>query len=296
VVARRDEDPRRAGLWSPALVRLLRSDRRVLCVLNRTGRAKLLACDACGELARCERCDAAVGQPSSAFVCGRCRTERPAVCLRCGSTRFKNARIGVTRAREELEALVGEPVTELTAATPVDEPLGRVVIGTEAVLQRVHRADAVAFVDLDQELLAPRYRSSEQALALVARAARVVAGAEGGGSSGRSAGHLLLQTRSPDHEVIEAAVAGDPARVAAAERERRQLLRFPPFSAMAAVSGAGAPAFVAAFGHPPTVDVVEVATGQWLLRAPDHVTLCDALAATPRPAGRLRVEVDPLRV
>jgi len=32
------------------------------------------------------------------------------------------------------------------------------------------------------------------------------------------------------------------------------------------------------------------------VRAADHVTLCDALAATPRPAGRLRVAVDPMRI
>ena len=32
-----------------------------------------------------------------------------------------------------------------------------------------------------------------------------------------------------------------------------------------------------------------------LLRAADHRTLCDALAATARPPGRLRIEVDPLR-
>lgn len=294
VVDRRDEDPRRAGLFSDALVRLLRSDRRVLCVLNRTGRAKLLACRACGELARCARCEAAVQQPESELCCPRCAALRPPVCLACGASRFKNARAGVTRVCEELEALVGEPVTELTAATDPAGPLSRVVVGTEAVLQRIDRADAVAFLDLDQELLAPRYRAVEQALALVARAARVVAAS--GPASGRAAGHLLLQTRSPDHEVVQAAVRADVTAVAAAERARRELLRFPPCSALAEVSGAAAPAFVAALGQPAGVEVAEVTPGRWLVRASDHVTLCDALAEVRRPSGRLRVEVDPLRV
>jgi hypothetical protein len=35
---------------------------------------------------------------------------------------------------------------------------------------------------------------------------------------------------------------------------------------------------------------------RWIVRALDHTVLCDTLAATPRPAGRLRVEVDPLRL
>ncbi|MDP1818918.1 MAG: hypothetical protein Q8K58_03385 [Acidimicrobiales bacterium] len=294
VVDRRDEDPRRAGLFSTALVRLLRSEERVLCVLNRTGRARLLACAACGGLARCEACGAAVEQPEDVLHCRRCGTDRPAVCIDCGSTRFKNVKAGVARVREELEALIGEPVVELTAATESEAPATRVVVGTEAVLQRIDRADAVAFLDLDQELLASRYRAVEQAFALVARAARVAA--RSGRAADRAAGRLLLQTRLPEHEVVRAAVLGDPDRVADAERPRRSLLRLPPFAALAEVSGQAAPEFVAALGQPLGVQVAETAPGRWLVRATDHGTLCDALTAVPRPAGRLRIEVDPLRV
>jgi primosomal protein N' (replication factor Y) len=294
VVDRRDEDPRRAGLFSEPLVRLLRSERRVLCVLNRTGRSRLLACAACGELARCAQCAAAVQQPEDALRCARCGVTRPAVCSACGGTRFKNVRAGVSRVREELAALVGEPVAELTSASAADAPLSRVVVGTEAVLRRIEQADAVAFLDLDQELLAPRYRAAEQALALVARAARVVAAS--GPATGRAAGHLLLQTRLPEHEVVRAAVHADVGGVADAERTRRELLRFPPCSAMAEVSGAAAPAFVDALGHPAGIEVVEAAEGRWWVRAEDHRALCDALADVARPPGRLRIEVDPLRI
>ena len=167
------------------------------------------------------------------------------------------------------------------------------MVGTEAVLQRIDRADVVAFLDLDQELLAPRYRAAEQALALVARAARVVAASAAPGA--RAAGRLLLQTRLPDHEVVQAAVRADVGPVAEAEQARRALLRFPPDTAMAEVSGPAAPAFIELLGAPIDVEVVEAGAGRWWLRAPDHQTLCDALAATRRPPGRLRIEVDPLR-
>ena len=59
VVDRRDEPPG-APLFSDALAQVLRTDARVVCVLNRKGRSRLLACASCGELARCEACDAAV--------------------------------------------------------------------------------------------------------------------------------------------------------------------------------------------------------------------------------------------
>lgn len=294
VVDRRRDDPR-TGLVSPRLVDVLRSERRVLCVLNRVGRARLLACSACGELARCEACDAALTQlEAGRLACPRCHRERPQVCAACGATRLKLLRQGVSRVREELEALVGEPVGEVSSlkdgpAAAAIAHAARVVVGTEAVLHQAGRADAVAFLDLDQELLAPRYRAAEQALGLLARAARLVGGRDGGG-------RLVLQTRAPRHEVVLAALHADPARVADAEAERRQLLRFPPAAALAEVSGAAAGAFVEALGRPPGVDVMGPADGRWLLRAPDHPTLCDALAATPRPPGRLRLSVDPLRV
>ncbi|MEZ5168308.1 MAG: hypothetical protein R2695_18210 [Acidimicrobiales bacterium] len=41
----------------------------------------------------------------------------------CGATTLKNLRMGVTRACEELAALVGEPVGEVTAGS--DEVLRR---------------------------------------------------------------------------------------------------------------------------------------------------------------------------
>jgi primosomal protein N' (replication factor Y) (superfamily II helicase) len=291
VVDMRREDPR-TGLLPPPLVALLRSDRRVVCVLNRTGRARVLACAACGELARCERCDANVTQPDEdRLVCLRCGAERPVVCTACGGVRLKALRQGVTRVRDEIEALVGEPVAEISGAPgPVaGDPGTRVVVGTEAGLHQVRRADVVAFLDVDQELLAPRYRAAEQALALLARAARLVGGKERGG-------RLVVQTFLPRHEVVQAALLGDPARVAAAEARRRALLRFPPATALAEVSGPAAEAFVAALGSPLGVEVLGPADGRWLVRAPDHTVLCDALAVTERPPGRLRVAVDPARI
>src|SRR5439155_16672998 len=65
VVDRRREPPG-LGLFSLRVVAALRAavegGGRAVCVLNRRGRARLLACAACGELARCERCQAAVAE------------------------------------------------------------------------------------------------------------------------------------------------------------------------------------------------------------------------------------------
>jgi primosomal protein N' (replication factor Y) len=114
-----------------------------------------------------------------------------------------------------------------------------------------------------------------------------------------------VQTRLPDHEVLDAACHADPTRLSDAERPRRQVLGYPPFGALAEVRGepAAVTVLLAGLGDHAAVDVFGPTTAgtalQALLRAPDVATLCDALAATTpdaRAEGRLRVAVDPLRV
>jgi primosomal protein N' (replication factor Y) len=277
-------------LYSSRLVDLLREGGRVVCVLNRKGRARLLACAACGEVATCERCAAALVQPEAGtLVCLRCDLTRPTVCANCGGTRLKLLRVGVSRAAEELQALARTEVVEVTGESGA-LPDARVYVGTEAVLHQVSHADVVAFLDLDQELLAPRYRAAEEALGLLARAGRLLRGRR------EREGRLVLQTRLPDHEVVQAALQADPARVSDAERARRAVLGYPPSTAMAAVSGATADEYVLAFDDVEGVDLLGPKDGTWLLRAATHDVLLPALADAPRPAGRLRVEVDPLRI
>lgn len=284
VVDRRRDDPR-SGLYSERLVQAIRraEPRRAMCVLNRKGRSRLLACTVCGEVATCERCEAAVVQPEQALHCERCGTDRPVVCTACGSTKLRNLRAGVGRVREELGALLGEQVGD-------ENGTERVLVGTEAVLHRsVQNVGVVAFLDIDQELLSPRYRAHEQAMALFARAARTLGPRAAGG-------RLVAQTRHPKHAVLDAVLHADPGRLVGPEQARRIELGFPPTTAMAAVSGAGAAELIDSFGHPLGVDVLGPVDERWLLRASDHSTLCDALAATPRPRARTRIEVDPLRI
>jgi primosomal protein N' (replication factor Y) len=299
-------DPPGTGLLTEALARALHTvvDRgeRAVAVLNRRGRSKLLACTNCTELARCERCGSFVGETDEGRLrCASCGTERPVVCLHCHGTRMKALRPGVARVRDDLAALLPRAtVVEVDAATDV-LPEARVYVGTEAVLHRLPsgpRLGLVAFLDFDQELLAPRYRAAEQALALLARAARRI--------GPRAAnGRLLVQTRLPGHEVLDAARHADPTVVAAAERPRRELLGYPPFGALAEVRGAEAAVTTLLDGlrDRPEITVLGPTTAgtgvEALLRAPDGDTLSDALAATApraRAEGRLRVAVDPPRV
>lgn len=305
VVDPRDEPPGTGLLTGPlatALHRAVDQGGRAVCLLNRRGRARLLACVACRELARCERCGALVEEAEPGVLrCARCAQERPVICLHCHATRLKGLRLGVTRVREDLAALL--PRVEVVEVDGSSGELsgGQVFVGTEAVLHRLPPGPPLllaAFLDFDQELLAPRYRAAEQALGLLARAARRVGPRAGGG-------RLLVQTRLPDHEVVEAARRADPTVVAAAERPRRAELGYPPFGALAEIRGEAAAVRVLVDGLAELDGITAFgptsagAGLQALVHASDAPVLCDALALVApaaRAEGRLRVAVDPPRV
>src|SRR5262249_38914303 len=153
------------------------------------------------------------------------------VCPECGVAKPRVLRAGVTRIREELEALLpGARVIDVDAET-TDVPDVDIVIGTEAVLHRAAirrgRPALVAYLDLDQELLAPRYRAATQAHWLVTRGAQLLA------ARPRTETLLLLQTR-PAHPVVVPAIRpAAPARVVASEADYRTTLGYPPFGALA---------------------------------------------------------------
>lgn len=326
VLDQRNEDPREHG-YPSRLAHLIEKalelegqgsgGRPVVVVLNRTGRARLLACSSCRSLQRCERCGGALSQaerPAKGEVgelrCARCGASRIAVCPSCGSARLRIAKAGVSRARELLEALIGEAVGEVTGATADGaEANERVLIGTEAVLHRARGAALVVFLDFDQELFAPRFRAAEQALVLVVRALRLVGETRtntpaSGGFDRRGIPQVVLRTSDPEHEVVRAAQRGDPGMVMEEEAVRRRLLRLPPESAMAIVTAGGEDAAQRVARLPDSLSIAALAqpsgVQRWVVVAADSTTLADGLAAAVEnePGGwaavGLKIEVDPV--
>jgi primosomal protein N' (replication factor Y) len=303
IVDVRDEAPGHALLSSTladSLHRTLGGGGRAICVLNRRGRARLLVCRACGEVARCPECEAAVQEVEDMLACPRCGHRQVAVCQLCGSAGLRARRLGVLKLREHVAALVPQARVVAVESGSAPMPAFDVAIGTEAVLHRAPEHPdrpirLVAFLDFDQELLAPRYRAEEQALWLLVRASRLV-GVRGPG------GVVLTQTRMPEHPVVVAARDGYPLPVLDADLVRRRTLQYPPFGGLAEVSGqnAAVDTACAVLEQATALTVFGPASGRALVRAPSVDDLCDALASADlsgaRALGRVRVDVDPRRV
>ena len=74
------------------------------------------------------------------------------------------------------------------------------------------------------------------------------------------------------------------------------MLGFPPAATIAMVGGSAAPVYIERLGEPRDVDVLESEDGRWLLRSRVYGRLQDELAMVERPPGRLRLQVDPVRL
>ena len=291
VVDPREDELSVRGLWPRVTVDALKNAERPVVVLNRTGRSRLLACGECTELVICTHCGGAMAQPTkNSLECARCGESRPVLCSFCLSTKMKNLRLGVARAVEELEALLNEPVTEVTkASSSLDFLTSRVYLGTEAVLHRIDWSDLVVFADFDQEILAKRYRGEEQAMAQLVRAIRLV------NASGIDDGNVIVQTRQPKHDLVNVIATGNIEDWSHKVTRRRELIKYPPFGHLAVISGVAAEEFAENLKGLNEFEVLGPNKGSWLVKATDLEALTDSLSKISRPKGRLRIAIDPVR-
>lgn len=287
VLDRRVSDPHSGVLDPDALDAAHRAlegarDVAVVVVLQRLGTGRLFACAKCGELARCLECGQAEEEVEDGLSCADRHEVRAVFCRHCGSTKLRRVRSGVTTLARDVSAQLGCAVSEVTSATDPSAQLARVVVGTEAVWQRVRSTDVVIFVDFDQYLLAPRETARRDALLAVAKAGRLV------GPRSNSTGVVIVQTRRGEDAVLDALQTGDVSSVMNDEVATAKLLQLAPFVGMAEISGEAAETFVGALDD--SVRVSRVGD-TFVVRAPDTQILTAALQATARPSGKLRIAV-----
>jgi primosomal protein N' (replication factor Y) len=271
--------------------------RRIVVILNTKGRARLLACASCKSLARCASCDAAVEIGAEGhFSCPRCSTQRPQVCMKCSSAKFLTLKPGVSKLREEIAQAAGRKINEVVEVTgggddavAIDQSK-MLFVGTEAALHRVHEADTVVFLDIDQELAAPRYRASEIVGSLLVHAARLVGRSDRGGK-------VMVQTHSIDSPVLQAMATLRIDQYLQSVSEMRNFMKLPPFGALAQLSGTNIDDAIQELQRNVFVHISASSDGSYLVKAADWKVLADALSEVEAAKGvRLKVQVDPARV
>ena len=242
------QQPLEQGL-SPPLMRRIRqhldADGQVLLFLNRRGFAPVLMCYDCDWIAECRRCDARMTwhQRDGRLHCHHCGNQRPVdtVCPQCGGSDLHPMGQGTERVEQALAEQFPK-VERLRIDRDTTRRKGeldkllerarsgqaRLLLGTQ-MLAKGHHFPAVTLVgilDADHGLFSTDFRGSERMAQQIVQVA---------GRAGRHdrPGEVIIQTRHPDHPLLQLLVSQGYqafARAALAEREAAQL---PPVTSIA---------------------------------------------------------------
>lgn len=220
---------------------MIRSGGRVGVVVNRRGLATSVSCGRCGHVLRCPSCERPLflrgdletaeeartsnGTPKGTLACGGCgwRDEVPGSCPSCGSDRLRAIGLAAGGVRDSLAAALG---TEVGLISAEDREVGgaKVVVGSPRMVLDYEWA-MVAVPDADAFLSGSL--SAEKGFRLLYRSAEA------------SWRRILVQTRSPEHPALLAALRGDYESFASAELPRRRALGYPPHGHHAEISLSG---------------------------------------------------------
>src|SRR5262245_19915714 len=212
-----------------------------LIFLNRRGYAPVLACEACGWTAGCERCTArmVLHAADRRLRCHHCGAEAPipGACPTCGNVDLKPMGRGTQRIEETLAARFPDARVlriDRDSARRRDELArtlegvrrgeGDILVGTQ-LLAKGHdfpKLTLVGVLNADAALVSTDYRSGERLFSVLSQVA---------GRAGRheQPGEVLVQTRYPGHPLYVALARHDYAGFAASQLDERRAAGFPPF-------------------------------------------------------------------
>ncbi len=229
-----------------AVRKRLEQGEQSLLFLNRRGYAPVLACDACGWISNCMRCDAfmVVHRPERRLRCHHCSLELhiPRACPTCGNVDLQPLGRGTQRVEEGLHGIFPE-----ARILRIDADSTRLKGSAQSAFDSVHRGEVdiligtqmvakghdfkkltlVGVLNPDTALFSHDYRASErlfaQLMQVAGRAGRAGLSADG------SSGEVLIQTRYPHHPLYQAVIRHDYDGFAGELLDERRQAHFPPF-------------------------------------------------------------------
>ena len=218
--------------------------------INRRGTHKLISCVSCGYTYRCPRCSVSLTYHSSnrRLICHYCGYSQrvDALCPDCGGELKYNGS-GTQYIVEQLNELF-PGVEVLRMDTDSVAPVGShealfdrfkkenipIMVGTQMVTKGLNfeNVTLVGVLSADQSLYAGDYRAGERTFSLITQ----VVGRSGRGTK---PGRAVIQTYTPDNQIILQAAAQDYEAFYAAEMELRRLQNAPPICDLIAVTASG---------------------------------------------------------
>ena len=218
--------------------------------LNRRGASRMVSCGECGEVPSCPRCSVHLTYHSAnhRLMCHYCGHSEPLpeVCPTCGGA-LNFIGTGTQKVEEELKSAFPDQEilrmdTDTVSATQTHEKLLTrfekekipVLVGTQMVAKGLdfENVTLVGVISADLSLYADDYRAGERTFSLLTQ----VVGRAGRGTK---EGKALIQTFTPENDVIRTAARQDYDAFYDHEIELRRLRGCPPFQDLFVLTASG---------------------------------------------------------
>lgn len=218
--------------------------------LNRRGASRMVSCGECGHVPECPNCSVSLTYHSAnnRLMCHHCGHSQPlpGCCPKCGGL-LNFIGTGTQKVQEELQELFPWAETmrmdtdTVSAAHPHQELLDKfrtkkipILVGTQMVAKGLdfENVTLVGVVAPDLSLYVDDHKAAERTFSLLTQ----VIGRAG---RGEKQGRAVIQTYTPEHEVIRYGAIQDYDAFYEAEIELRRLRRQPPFSDVIRITASG---------------------------------------------------------
>jgi primosomal protein N' (replication factor Y) len=236
-----------------AMEKTLRGNGQIILLLNRRGFSTHVQCPHCGQTLRCPECDIALthhrqGESVRCHYCDYAATT-PDVCPECRDPGIRFHGFGTQKLEAEVRARFPD-MPSLRMDTDTMQGAGsharaldkfrrgeaRILLGTQMIAKGLDFPDVtlVGVINADVGLHLPDFRAAERTFQLITQ----VAGRTGRGPKG---GRVLVQTFTPEHPAIQAAVRHSFPRFAESELPIRRQFGYPPYGEVLRIIVRGAP-------------------------------------------------------
>lgn len=212
--------------------------------LNRRGSARLVQCAACGWQALCPNCGIPLTYHHDLHTirCHTCnyKTKAPSSCPVCNSVDLEFKSIGTKTLVEHIQKLIPDArIMRFDTDNSASEQLHKhiqtikdgdvdILVGTQLITKGIDLPNLglVGVVNADTGLNLPDFRAEEQTFQQLYQVVGRV-------DRGHREGFAIIQTRVPEHPVMQAVLSHNWDAFAEYELHKRKTYKYPPFSYLA---------------------------------------------------------------
>ena len=195
---------------------------KILLFLNRKGFATSCACQTCGKIIKCPRCNINLVYhfKENLLTCHYCNFKMPTpkICPECNSGYIKFSGAGTEKMESDLSRIFPQARINILEGENFGLDKTDIAIATSSVIkQESLMFDLVGVLGIDNALNRLDFRSTEKAFGLLT------------GLSNLTEKKFLIQTQTPSHHCFQALLKNDANLFYDEELKQRKQLGFPPY-------------------------------------------------------------------